>query len=184
MSAAIPWIIVSALLLLLFLTFMVLGVIRQKVNLVIAGVACLLLLMGTGSVAAWKLVQGTASLVAEAAKEHTGPQIYASILGQPSACVQVFASSSPIITTRPHVVSACFATCPQEAARALRAHPFEVIKIPWSSVNGQGPIYCDTYFSPERFGDTLLECIASTPAGTCTLYLSTDSTHGFFVVKN
>lgn len=183
MNEIITWIAVAVILLLLFVALLLLGIIRKNVKLVIASVACFVLFMGAGAVAAWRVVRGTISLAAETAKRRTGIELYTDVLGNPAGCVQVYSVHDPLIPTDPDPPRACFSTCPQEVRRVLAARDYEIVKRAAGDIAPMANSCCSNYFSRERFGDTLMECIASDAGHTYTVYLSADSTHGFFTAK-
>jgi len=181
MTSVIPWISAAVLFLLLFIVLLLLAIVRKKVNLAIAAVACFLLFGVAGTVTAYKTLRRTIKLASDVATRRDGTKVYSDILGTPAnGCVKIYASSDPIIPTSDDPVSVCFSICPAEVRRILAAKPFEVVKRPTADIAYDAEQCCDNYFSYARFGDTLLECITTDAGGhVSTIWFSTDSAHGF-----
>ena len=185
MSVIFSWLAAAILLVLLFAILLILGIVRKKVNLVISAVVCFVLFMAAAGVVAYKTVRGTIKLASEVAQRRSGDQVYADILGRPTGrCVTIYASSDPIIPTDMGPVSACFSTCPGEVARLLQQRPYEIVKRPTPENAPHADQCCGNYFSYDRFGDSLLECIAAGEGEhVLTIWFSADSTHGFFETR-
>lgn len=184
MSTIIPWVVSSIILLLLFGVLLLAGIVRKRVNLVIAAVVCFLLFMVSGAITAYKTIRQTVKVAEEVAAGRPGEKIYEDILGcKPGKCVKIFASTDPIVgVTRP--ASVCFSTCPEEVRHLLSLASYEVAKRPTSEVAMEAETCCNNYFSYARFGDTLSEYIRAEEHGrTCTIWISMDSTHAFLVAK-
>lgn len=185
MSVIMPWLVSSIILLLLFGVLLLIGIVRKRVNLVIAAVASFVLFMIAGGITAYKMIKVTVTAAEGLATGKTGEEIYEDLLGaKPGQCVIVYASSAAIIATSGEPASVCFKTCPEEMRHVLSLATYEVAKRPTSEVAMEAEKCCDNYFSYARFGDTLSEYIRAEEHGrTCTIWLSMDSTHAFSVAK-
>lgn len=180
MTGIIMWMVVAAILLILFVVLLMLGIVRKNVNLVIGAVASIMLFMLAGGVAVYKTLRTTVKLAGEVTARRDGNKIYTDLLGTPTGCVKIFASTDPLFPAINAPVALCFSTCPADADRILRSGEYEIVKRPTADVALEAEQCCDNYFSYARFGDTVLECVLSpAPNHATTIWFSTDSTHGF-----
>lgn len=179
------WIVLTVVLVLLFPVLLVMGIKTKKVNLVIAAVASIVLAGVTGAVVVYKMALFTVETVEHVTKHETGEEVFASVFGRPGRCVQMIAYDEPAVMMEGAERTMCFVTCPAEVSGMLSQHPYDIAMRKRSEVAEGAGACCQEFFSKERFGEQVLECMGSWGAMSHTLYVSADSTRVVYKgVKN
>jgi hypothetical protein len=183
MSEILLWLGITIGFVILFGICIVLAVMRKSVKLAILSVAMVLLSMAAGSVAAYKFLNKSYDVLQEAAAPRTGTEIYAAAFGQAETdCIRIIGFYEPSVYLSGSRLLLCFGACPAEVKRILSQHRYEVVKRQrYQVLDIADHSCCINYFTYERFGDTVLECMASSKADSYTLYLSEDSTHAYYI---
>ncbi len=187
MNNILMWLAITIVLAILFGAGMLLGVVRKNLKLVILSVVVLGLSIIAGAITAYKFVNKSYNALQVAVAPKTGEELYTEAFGAPgNDCVKMIGFSEPVVHVTGSELVICFGACPAEVGRILSQHRYEVVKRPRTEVQdiADKPC-CSNYFTRQRFGDTVLECMTSSKANSLTMYLSTDSTHVYYIdVRN
>lgn len=178
----ITWVAVAAVAFILFVVFLLLGIVRKKVWMVIASVLCVGVGMLAGSAAFIRASSVAINAVTEAAADRTAEEVYASEFGRGNNCVQVIDYYDPSVTVINDKRYVCFSCCIEETRRILSQRRYDMAERPTADiVNNMNQKCCRTFFTVQRFGPTVKECLASEGKDAFTLYVSTDSTRIYYV---
>ncbi len=139
-------------------------------------------LSGAG-VAAYKFANKSYDVIKAATKARPAKEVYAAEFGtSANDCVQIIGYSDVSIPTVDDQLLLCFRACPAEVARILSMRNYEVVDRALADVVAKGDRECcRDYFSRERFGSMVMECMDATDGNVYTAYISKDSTHGLYV---
>jgi hypothetical protein len=178
----ITWVAVAAVAFILFVVFLLLGIVRKKVWMIIVSVLCVGVGMLAGSAAFIRASTVAIHAVTEVAADRTAEEVYASEFGRGENCAQVIDYYDPSVTVINDRRYVCISCCTEEARRILSQRRYDVAERRTADiVNNMNQKCCRTFFTVERFGPTVKECLASEGKDAFTLYVSADSTRIYYI---
>lgn len=176
------WIALAAVAFVLFVVFLLLGIVRKKVWMIIVSVLCVGVGMLAGSAGFIRASSVAVRAVANAAADRTAEEVYADEFGRGEGCAQVIDFYDPSVTLVNDKRYVCFTACNAETRRILGQRRYDVAERGTANViNNMENKCCRSFFTVERFGPTVWECLASEGKDAYTLYVSTDSTRLYYI---
>ena len=144
---------------LIFLVFLIIGLVKKKRNLIITSIVFLFISIMIGSIAIFSITKKTYQIskkaynkVSELSKPRTGMEIYESLLGKPETnCVEILNYEDQTVPKIDIAILLHFKTCPKELKRILAQKEFEFEKIKTSEQSDE-----KSWFKPEKMGDSIL----------------------------
>lgn len=183
------WIIATISLFLAFLLILVISIYKKKKSLALISLIPLALSIVTGSISLYFILKTTYTKVSgqveKAMEPRTGETIYSSLFGNSTSnCSNVINSKDAILP----VVDCCvwieFTTCPEEAARIIAQHDYQISKMNKEGIRFAEPGIAEkpNWFAPVSLGDSALVYKINLPEEKreSLLFLSTDSSRAFF----
>lgn len=132
-----------------------------------------------GCIAFIRLSSFAVDKVAEVTVNRTGEQAYIDEFGHGDVCTHIDAYLLPPVTRKDADFYIGFRSCPAETHRILGQRPYDVVLVSTSDIISDEAKRKrrSSFLSPDRFGDSVLECTASEDKYTYVFFVSKDSTH-------
>ncbi|MFT3704067.1 MAG: hypothetical protein QM802_16995 [Agriterribacter sp.] len=187
MKDAILWIIVTALLALLFVILLFIAIIRKNKRLAVWSVLPVFLCVITATIAGYKILKRSYYAVRDAKLENpmkprTAEEIYTALFNKAgSDCVKVLNKKDQYVPGLDCCIWLEFTTCPQELERVLAQRKYELTRTNKALLHISGDNEKPGWWKPEQMGDTVLFFRYDNPGRQLIqLISSTDSTKVFY----
>ncbi|WP_345076668.1 hypothetical protein [Nemorincola caseinilytica] len=176
------WIAITCSAGLIFVLTIILGIVRQKVWLVMVAVVALFATTVAGYITFAQITATVVKTVTKTGAERTAEEVFAAEFDRPQTpCIQVVDYYDPSVSVLNDKLSICFSSCPAETRRILGRRRYDVAqRITTDVMAAMTERCCRNFVTPERFGSTVLECLASEGKDAYTMYISADSTRVYY----
>lgn len=158
MKEVISLLLITGISFLVFLVFLLIGIIKKNLRLVLISV---LIFVISSVVGVWSIIVVTKKAYdrfSELAEPRSGFIIYTSLFGQPhSDCLEMINYKDQLIPKIDVAIWLHFKTCPEELGRIVRRKEFKMEKIAAANLHfEQQPSANENWFDPKKLGDTVL----------------------------
>jgi len=178
MKEMILWVIVSGLLLVVFLSILLFGILRKNRSSIISSIFTLAIAVCSASWTVYLVLNKSYHKVTETLKPRTGEEIYTALFGKSkNDCVKVLNHQDQVIPKVDYAIWLHVEICPEELKRILNLHEFTANKVSSMDLDENGP----SWFKPLTLGDSILVFIYNKDeyGNGQTFYSSRDSSEIF-----
>lgn len=182
MKEVIILILITGFVFVLFVSALIMAIVRKNSSLKIVAAVLLLCFLVLGGWTAYTIISKSYEKVSDTFRARTGDEIYAALFGAPSSnCVKILDKQDQVIPKIDYAIWLHFKSCPEEMKRILAQENYSSEKIAASRLTADGPASNDQWFNPSRLGDSAWMFVHRRDeyGNGQTIYMSLDSTEAY-----